>query len=85
MVLPVIHSNGTAATTLIDDRSDCLEAFRELANHLNRLAPNGRDYYPIPGRMELATAQHVRRVNTLDKLMREIQDERNAICDLANL
>lgn len=79
-ILPVISLNGTALPTLIDARGDVLEACRELAQKLHDMAPHPRDY--VQSKLfEDAQLQHIRRVDLLYSLMREIEQERNLLCD----
>ena len=75
VVTPVIHFNGTSACELVRLRSDAYDAIQEAARVLANMAPNGRDYYPKPGLMDKAVAQHQRRMQTLRDLMQEIENE----------
>lgn len=79
IVLPIIHMNGTSPERLkaaLDvfycKLSDAAEALRECS-------PNGRDFYPEPGRMNLAVAQHHRRNHVLRDLQNEIEAEMDGI------
>jgi len=75
IVVPVVHMNGTAKSDLIEQQS---EVYLQLSNVLDAMraaAPNGRDYYPAPGLMEKAIAQHMRRMGVITGLMDEIQQQ----------
>jgi len=75
IVVPVVHMNGTAKSDLIEQQS---EVYLQLSNVLDAMraaAPNGRDYYPVPGLMEKAIAQHMRRMGVITGLMDEIQQQ----------
>jgi hypothetical protein len=75
IVLPIIHMNGTSAKSLIEERNMAYNALQEAYGFLKHMAPNGRDYYPEPGRMEKATAQHLRRLSVIHDLMNELEFE----------
>ena len=81
-VLPVVHLNGTSREALIAMR---LRAGSAVAKALDamaeEMAPNGRDYYPAPGRLAAAEAQHRRRVAVLKDLLAEIQAEAEILAD----
>jgi hypothetical protein len=83
---PAVHLNGTNGMDLYENLgrvTEALEAAREL---LKRAAPNGRDYYVKPNRnghaaLELAVAQHDRRLAVVQALIDEIQEEQGLIVD----
>lgn len=75
VIHPIVHMNGTSADELIDLRSNAWDALRKALDMLKRMAPNGRDYYPEPGRMDLAHEQHDRRLRTVCNLMNELECE----------
>jgi hypothetical protein len=79
VVTPIVHMNGTGKQTLLNQREDVYTALREVERCICQMAPNGRDYYPEPGRMELAQAQHARRLGMLKQLMSEMVAEAEAI------
>ena len=81
MVLPMVHRNGTALETLVEQRREAGGAVREAIAAMEQMAPNGRDYYPAPGRFAEAVAQHKRRVLLLHGLLAELQAEAEAIAD----
>jgi hypothetical protein len=78
-VLPIVHLNGTTRTELVELRANCVDSLREAGRMLAAMAPNGRDYYPEPGRMDRAVEQHDRRMNALRELINEIEAEMLAV------
>jgi len=75
LVLPIVHLNGTSRKELVDLRCEFGRKLRDAVEALTAMSPNGRDYYPEPGRLEKATAQHKRRLDTLHALYVEIESE----------
>jgi hypothetical protein len=75
VVVPIVHRNGTSRESLIEQRASFYRALQEAEKTLQGMAPNGRDYYPEPGRMEKARAQHDRRRAVLGALRDEIEAE----------
>ena len=81
IIVPVIHLNGDRAEALMDQLGavwDCLENARAA---LRAAGPNGRNYYPSPGRLEQAIVQHTRRLMAIDALQDELKAEMDAICE----
>jgi hypothetical protein len=74
-VLPIVHLNGTSQESLIEQRAAFYRALGAAERALQDMAPDGRDYYPEPGRMEKARAQHARRLAVLGALRTEIEAE----------
>lgn len=81
IILPVIHLNGTAADRLITDLQDAADALDKAYAALKETAPNGRDYYTVPGLMPKAEAQHRRRLLAVDELKTELESAILAIDD----
>lgn len=79
VVVPVVHVNGTSAPNLIGSLNDAWEALDAAAEFIRKAAPNGRDYYPAPGRMALAEAQHRARLAAIRGVQDNIQAEIEAI------
>jgi len=77
--VPVIHLNGTGAETLVDSLCEAIEAVRFAQDKLRACNPNGRDYYPDPGRMPRAEALHVRRSHVLNELAAALEGDVEAI------
>lgn len=75
IVMPIVHLNGTAAEDLISQRSEFLDGLHLAGRCLAKIAPNGRDYYLEPGRMEKAVEQHERRMAALKEMIEEIEGE----------
>jgi hypothetical protein len=82
MILPIIHLNGTSKGALLDQRCEVLAALRKAQEALAEMAPNGRDYYPEPGRFEKAVAQHTARAERLRELYRDLEAEAEQIADM---
>ena len=80
-VTPIDHMNGTSAESLLEQREHVYCKLGEVFDALKQMAPNGRDYYPEPGRLEKAEAQHRRRMLVIQQLHDEIEMEMSAICD----
>lgn len=72
IIAPHIHLNGTSKETLTADLSDAYLALSAAVEALRHSAPNARDYYPVPGLLDKATAQHLRRLELLTDMMAEI-------------
>lgn len=80
-ILPIIHLNGTARSTLITDRHNAHRDLERARMALAICAPNGRDYYLEPGLLEKAQEQHNRRLAVLDGLIDEVWCEILAITE----
>ena len=81
LVLPIVHLNGTSRQELIEQRSIASIAIVQAIGALQGMSQNGRDYYPEPGLMEKAQAQHRRRLQTLKDLQDEIMSEADILFD----
>ena len=79
--IPIIHRNGTSRDVLLTQRSDFGAALRAALVALADMAPNGRDFYPEPGRLERALAVHRKREMVLREMLSYVQDEAEAIAD----
>lgn len=75
IITPIVHLNGSSKTMLIEELSGAFDAVRDALYAMGKAAPNPRDYYPEPGRMEKALEQHSRRMKTLSDLMDELETE----------
>jgi hypothetical protein len=76
VILPIIHLNGDRKETLVRHIEAAFDALSAAYDALKDCAPNGRNYYPAPGRMEDALAQHIARqeavVGVMDSLCAEL-------------
>ena len=79
IVTPIVHLNGTSKEALLEQRKDVYMALRAVEKALCQMSPNGRDYYPEPGKMDKARAQHERRMGMVNTLIDEMVTEANAI------
>lgn len=75
VVLPTVHLNGTSSKELCQLREDAYLAINAALDAMRQMAPNGRDYYPVPGSMERAQEQHRRRCLALQRVADEISYE----------
>jgi hypothetical protein len=83
MVVPIVHLNGTGKEELLRQRAGLWDALSQVEAKLRQAVPNGRDFYPEPGRYENALAQHTRRLETIGKLLAEVETELSGIDDQA--
>ena len=70
VMVPVVHSNGTAGVDLLEALDRGIDALEVGLAALERTAPNGRDYYLYPdghGAMQRAVREHeLRKEKVLD-------------------
>lgn len=83
-ILPIVHMNGTSKQQLIDNLYAASGAVYECRERLAAAAPNGRDYYLVPGLADKAFAQHARRMKVLDELFAELQAEAIGVSEQGN-
>ncbi len=80
IVIPTIHMNGTSRESLLDDLIAASEALQIALDKVGRTMPNGRDYYPQGDAAHReALRQHVRRIQDLTAIRREIVEIAEAI------
>lgn len=84
LILPIVHLNGTSKNDLIEQHCEAGRALRDAMKALENMAPNARDYYPIPGRFEQARAQFERRYQAVRAIYDEIQAETIAIDEIGS-
>lgn len=84
LITPIVHLNGTSADSLLEQREQVYCKLGEVLDALKQMAPNGRDYYPEPGRLEKAEVQHRRRMLAVQELHDEIEAEMTVISDAAS-
>lgn len=75
VICPIVHLNGTSCRELEAQLDGVYDACRALLTKLKAAAPNGRDYYPQPGLMDQAVAQHNRRMKVVTDLMAEVEEQ----------
>jgi hypothetical protein len=83
LVLPLVHSNGTSRSELVQLRTELVGTLLAAEERLRAMAPHERDYYLESGRFHKAVAQHQRRVTSLHKLLKEIEEEIAALNGLS--
>jgi hypothetical protein len=66
---------------VLRERAELWDALSPVGAKLRQAAPNGRDFYPEPGRYENALAQHTRRLETIGELLAEVETELSGIDD----
>ena len=81
VITPIVHLNGTSRESLIDGLLEVYNRLEGTREAWRRAAPNGRDYYLEPGRLEKAESQHRRRLEAIDHLQNDIEAEMNGISD----
>lgn len=81
IVTPIVHLNGTSAETLTDNLIAVGHALRDAQRALDAATPNARDYYPEPGRYELAMTQHRWRVEQLAQVLASVTSEIDVLAD----
>ena len=79
VITPIIHLNGDRAETLIQRLEATWDMLDAAVTLLRDCAPNGRNYYPDPGRMEQAEQQYTRRQNQIGDVMESLEAEIAAI------
>lgn len=75
VVIPCIHLNGDRKATLVGNLEAAYDAVRAAEEALRECSPNARNYYPDPGRMELALTQHRARQEHLHAVLASLEAE----------
>lgn len=81
IITPIIHLNGDRRETLLANIEHAYEAVQNAIEALQRCAPNGRNFYPVPGRFEKAEAQHWTRMEHLGSVLTSLKAEAIQIQD----
>ena len=81
LVFPCVHMNGTGKQTLLDNLSSFYDAIEEARYHLKQAVPNGRDYYIGAWTLKDAMAQHMRRLEAIDAIQKDIEAEMELISE----
>jgi hypothetical protein len=81
IVTPIIHLNGDRRETLLDNLERAFRAVRAAMDALRQCAPNGRNYYPEPGRLQRAERQHRERQEHLQAVYQSLEAEAIQIDD----
>ena len=79
IVTPIIHLNGDRPEVLLTNLNDAYRAVRAAIEAVRQCSPNGRNYYPEPGRLARAQAQHDERLAKLLAVKQSIRDEAIAL------
>lgn len=75
VITPIIHLNGDRKETLIRNLKTAYDALSAARKALRECAPNGRNYYPVPGRLQQAEAQHRARQEAVQAVMESLVAE----------
>ena len=75
IITPIIHINGDKREVLVASLKTLYNALRATKDALRACAPNNRNFYPIPGRMALALAQHWERREHVTALIASVSAE----------
>ena len=79
VVIPVVHMNGDTAEALTGQLHRAYIAISDAIDVLRECAPNGRNYYPAPGLLKLAQAQHAARIEALHNVRYSLVREQEGI------
>ena len=79
IVTPIIHPNGDSAEVLLTNLKEAFRAVRAAIEAVYSCAPNGRNYYPEPGRFKRALVQNDERLAKLLAVKQSIRDEAIAL------
>ena len=75
VITPIIHLNGDRRETLLAQLTTAYRAVSDAMNWLSQCTPNGRNYYPEPGRLQLAEHQHHARMQHLQAVYKSLEAE----------
>lgn len=75
VVTPIVHLNGDRKSTLLAQLEVAYDAVHAASKALSAAWPNARNYYPVPGRMEEALAQHRQRMQYLAAIIDSLEAE----------
>jgi len=75
IITPIIHMNGDRREVLMGCLEQAYDAVGIAMDALRQCAPNGRNFYPEPGRMQLAEAQHRERQEHLRAVYESLEAE----------
>ncbi len=78
-VIPVVHLNGTSKEMLLRPVVAIVAGLNTVLNDLRDMAPNGRDYYPVPGLMDKARDQYLDWDKRVRALLEEMQNYEEGI------
>lgn len=79
IVTPIIHMNGDCKQTLLNNLEAAYTAVGAAMDALMECSPNGRNFYPEPGRLQKAEAQHRERWDHLQAVRASLEAEAIAI------
>ena len=73
-VYPIVHINGTAASSLLDDYWGCYRSLCEARKKLRQTAPHARDYYPKGVKaFHEAEKEHYSRIEKISAVIKELE------------
>ena len=79
IITPIIHLNGSGKRALLDQLCTANRSVHNAMDALRQASPNGRDYYPDPGRLQKAEAQYRARMEHLEAVADSLIAEAEAI------
>lgn len=85
VAVPCVHSNGTSAGELAEQLTGAVDAVQAAIRAVDAAAPNGRDYYLVPGTFERAQAEHQARHNKLLSVLVELAQQYDHVQEVISL
>lgn len=80
MMTPTIHLNGTSRDALVSAYLIAIHRIEGALSAMRDTVPNGRDYYPQgAGAIEMAIAEHLRRMKAIEAVRDELAQIAEAI------
>jgi predicted dienelactone hydrolase len=74
LLAPLVHLNGSSATTLLEGYRAAADALESALDALYATAPNGRDYYAqAENPIKRAEKEHFDRIRRLQSILQEVQ------------
>lgn len=78
---PILSLNGTPPERLMDGYSGAATALWQARKALEETEPNGRDYVGREDAWRQARAEHVGRLEAVERALREVAALRECVCD----
>ena len=72
--VPMIHPNGSAKATLIEDQLSVMRALENACHAMRHAGPHPRDYYYVPGRYEIARKEYDALIEKVQSALTEISE-----------
>lgn len=82
MMIPTIHTNGTARDDLIEQVTSAMDKGRAFIQAMQAMAPHGRDYHPQgSGALAAATLENEARIAIVQSVIDDLNAMAEAIAD----